>query len=338
MRLPSCLFAALSILTTWPGSGFAKDKGDTYLYSGFVVPQYFLSADSITAENNKESRAGEENTTPESGVSWSAEASLALAVGFSYKGFGFGTSFDIEDKEQEDNTDQRATKVETTYKSYDFSYFFERFGISVAHTDLQGMKILDTTGEAAETLDPEGPDTFRPDIRIRSKSANAWLLPLRYNLNLDTFFDPAKPSQGTGIGLIVGGSYDDLDLRMKRPLISDAYAQPFGADASYMKGKFVTWSAFLGPMVTLDFRGFYCSAMIATGNGKQKLEYQNEHKREKTVEGISEKLNAFLATGYKGQDYFLSVNASFDEPAYRLDSMILSTNKGYMSVTFGRRF
>lgn len=337
MRFSLRLIAALIFLTTVPGPGFAKDKGDTYLYTGIVMPQYTLTADSITAENDKESRA-ETNDTPESGIDWSAEASLALQVGFSYKGFGLGTTFDLEDKEQEDNTDRRATKVETSYTSYDFSYFFERAGFSVAHTDLQGMKILSTNGEAAENLDPEGPDTFRPDIRIRSKSANVWLLPLRYNLNLDTFFDPAKPSQGTGIGLVVGGSYDDLDLRMKRPLISEAYAGPFGEDASYMKGTFVTWSAFLGPVVTLDFRGLYCSAMIANGNGKQRIEYQNEHKREKTVEGISEKLNAFLAAGYKGQDYFASLNVSFAEPSYRLESMILSTNKGYVALTLGRRF
>lgn len=333
------LLLAAALAASASSLALAKDKGDTYVYTGLVSPLFSLSADAITSTNDKgEARSDGVNNAPDSRIEWDAPTTLAATLGFSYGGFGFGTSFDLEDKEQQDNTDQRATKVETSYTSYDFSYFFERVGASVSYTDLQGLKITSTSGAAGDVEDPEGPDVFRPDIRLTSKSANLWLLPLRYNLDLDSFFDPAKPSQGSGIGLILGGSYDDLDLRMKRPLISDAYAGPFGADGLYLRGTFVTFSTIAGPVVTLDFHGVYCSGMVAFGTGNEHVEYKTEHGRQKTVEGTSEKLSMYVAVGYKGDGFFSSLSYLADSPGYRLNTMIVSTTKDALTFTIGRRF
>src|SRR5438045_3787597 len=99
MRFSIQLVLAGAALASWPLTAPAKDKGDTYVYSGFVLPLYYISADSITAANDKGDDRGESpNDTPESSISWAAESALAVAVGFSYEGFGFGTSFDAEDK------------------------------------------------------------------------------------------------------------------------------------------------------------------------------------------------------------------------------------------------
>lgn len=46
-----------------------RDKGDTYVYTGFVTPDYSLTVDSITAKNEKgkpQNADGSPNTTPES--------------------------------------------------------------------------------------------------------------------------------------------------------------------------------------------------------------------------------------------------------------------------------
>lgn len=307
-------------------AGSGNENG--YIYSGFVVPEYSLSVDTKPPQDDP--------TAETSTLTFMAPTNVALSFGVNYEGITLGTSFDMPSGEKTDSTGAVEAKMESSYTSYGLSYFGERLGMSAAYTDLTGMELQSVSNVDSAHIIGD-PDTKRQDIRLKSHSANIWFMPFAYNLSLDSYFDPAEKSRGSGIGLVIVGSYNEGLLSTSKPLVADQYAAPYGADATLTQGHFISTSAGFGPAFSLDVFGLYFSGLLTMGSGNQKLEYTIA---EQTISrgGTGQKGDLYVAAGYKGSTYFTTVNLMMNQPAYKLETITVRTAEGYVAWTFGRRY
>lgn len=270
----------------------------------------------------------------ESSLVFSPKVSDAVTVETAAFGLTLGTSFDLASDDEEEATEE---KTKTTFKSYDLSLFRDHFGISASYITLKGMNITEATGVDESTLGKDR-DAHRPDITIKDTCVNLWAAPLSYNFSLANFFDPASKSMGSGIGLVIAGSYDDLEEKSAHQLVPQKYSAPYGSDAGLMGGHFTSTAVMVGPAVTLSVAGFYVSGLFELGQGKQRSVYKNADNGQHQEDRTSTKTEMYTAAGYKGASYFTGINYSMDSTEFDMESVTLSTTKDVLNFMVGARF
>ena len=289
----------------------------SYLYAGFLVPSFSMNID----------RKPTDEDSSVATVTYGPDLPLAFTVAGSLYGLELGTSFDIPGTADSSIDAQSKEKVKTKFASYSAGYFLDHVGASATWTSLRGMNVQSITGASMDDMIADG-SAYRSDIKLVDEGADLWLEPLGYNLSLRDFFDPASPSRGSGIGLMVIGSYDLLSATANQGLIPSKYRAPFGDDQAIVGGKFQSAAVQIGPAATLDLWGVYISGLTTYGSGSQKINYTLENGGGGySTSRTSEKMNVYLAAGYKGDHVFTCIESSLETPVYTLNTLTMSTDR-----------
>ena len=266
-------------------------------------------------------------------VSFKPNANSLLVPGFTYRGlFGWdwvvGLSWGFRQKILQENIVKFG---ESKYDHFRFKFTFKSFLVEVYYSQFRGFYIEDSKG-ADPSWDGSQPNLQYPDMYARTTGGTfTWVYhPEEYSIA--GIVNQTERQAKSGGSWLSGASINQTVFSNDTGLIPITIRDQFGVGQDLTKGKFSALQVNCGYGYTLGTKWFV-GGLIRFGLGAQLREAQLLNSESLDGWGISSKLDAFITTGYNGDDFFTVIRSNAQGNIYNgLSSKITSTQNNFSIV------